>query len=165
MNYDQRLTHGLEYGRRLWNTIKHKAADHNAILDEMRNRQQLAATFSKNIATRPLSEEMAIDAVFLETMAWRVYMFGYTNLFLKNPGVGGEYAKRMKNDPKFHKSLEEHKLRMGPPGCHYPQNIFYPLMKCLMPQCHHEGGKYAVKQLKSEIRQEWELGILSKYKY
>lgn len=164
MSYDKFLLSGLD-GTEIWDTIKKKGVSHNTMLQEMRNYQEQLSLYSKTHAMDDVQTGMLRHIKFLETMAWRVYMFGYSNLYSVNPGQGGEYAKRMKLDGKFHRMLEQYKLRMGPPGCQYPQNLFWFNMKCAVRGCKHTGGKYAVKQLKQQMRQEWERDILSKYKY
>lgn len=164
MNYDQFLTSGLD-GVDLWTTIKQKSVTHEGILSEMRNYQEQLSLYSKHHKMDGIQETMLKHIKFLETMAWRIYMFGYSNMYSINPGQSGEYAKRMRLDPKFHKMLEQYKLRMGPPGCKYPQNLFWANMPCSAPKCKHTGARYAVKQLKFKMREEWEKEILAKYKY
>ena len=149
MNYDDLLQRGLQ-GRELWNTIKYKCVSHNDILAEMGQRQrQLAAYAKMSIYGEKINGidkvQMALlgDIRFLETMAWRVYMFGKRNLFNPLPGSAGELRKRQRTDPKYWKYLAVAVAKHG----------------------KKEGTKIASKWLKSQIRMEWEKNILAKYKY
>lgn len=146
--YDEYLQRGLE-GRELWNTIKHKCTSHNDILEEMRQRQKQLSVYSK----APMGEKInGIDRIqmsllgdirFLETMAWRVYMFGQRSLFSPLPGPGGELRKRQRTDPAYWKYRAQAIAKHG----------------------KAEGVKHADKFLKSRMREEWERTVLKRYKY
>lgn len=169
MNYDKLLSRGLD-GTFLWETIKHRCVTHNDILDEMRTRQVQLAAYAKHSKMDAVQESMVRDILFLETMAWRVYMFGPRSTLSLHPGRDGEYLKRLRNDPAFHKMLAHCKATVGPPGCQYPESGLSPGLgpmrpRCLQPKCKHQGANKALKWLKSKIRQEWSDTILRRYKY
>lgn len=149
-SYDEFLQHGLD-GIELWNAIKHKVASHHDILTEMRERQKALSVYAKSgtkfgqvidgidTAQRSLLK----DIKFLETMAWRMYMFGSRNLFSPKPGKDGELMKRKRTDPGYWKE------------------------RALMVAKYGEklGVSKADKRLKRTLRQEWERSILRRYAY
>ena len=141
MNYDRFLTRGLD-GTDLWNTIRHRCATHHDMLDEMRSRQKAMAVAARvpsgekrKTGISGLEESLLRDVLFLETMAWRLFMFGSRSLFSPYPGKDGEYEKRRRTDPAYWK------------------------MRALC------GQKKADKWIKRVIRQEWERTVLKRYKY
>lgn len=172
MTYDQFLTRGLD-GRELWETIKHKCTSHNDILAEMRNRQEQLAVLGKHpIGEKEKSgitrfeESLLTDIKFLETMAWRVYMFGSRSLFSRKPGKDGEFAKRVRTDTTYHKKRDFEMSRFGEAGCQAENNIFNTIQrKCLAPGCKHRAVSLAHKAIKRAIRKTWEDEILRKYNY
>jgi|ERR1041385_1309058 hypothetical protein len=141
-SYDEFLKHGLD-GTELWDTIKYKIASHHDILTEMNQRQRALAVYSKSgtkfgqviDGVDAAQRSLLKDIKFLETMAWRMYMFGSRNLFSEKPGNDGEFLKRCRTDPAYWKSRAQH------------------------------GQKKADKWLKRVIRKEWEDSILRKYRY
>lgn len=181
MTYDKFLRRGLE-GQALWDTIKHRCATHNDMLDEMRTRQQQLAAYAKmgiNSSERingldKVQHALIQDVKFLETMAWRVYMFGNRSLFSAKPGSQGELCKRVRNDTAFHKLLSSMKMQYGPPGCQFDESGFdldwsasirLKRRPCLMQGCRHFGANKALKSLKATMRQEWERTVLRRYAY
>lgn len=142
MTYDQFLQRGLD-GTDLWNTLKGKTVSHHDMLNEMRNRQKILAAYAKSRSkfgqvvdgVDEVQRSLLKDIRFLETMAWRLYMFGSRSLFSSKPGADGEYLKRCRTDPTFWKMRALH------------------------------GEKKACKWIKRVIRQEWEDTILKNYNY
>jgi hypothetical protein len=140
--YDEFLQHGLD-GTELWNAIKNRVASHHDILTEMRERQKALAVYAKSgtkfgqviDGVDAAQHSLLKDIKFLETMAWRIYMFGSRSLFSPKPGRDGEYMKRQRTDPSYWKE------------------------KAI------NGQRKADKQLKARLRQEWEKTILRRYKY
>lgn len=148
--YDEFLQRGLD-GTELWNTIKHRVASHHDILSEMRERQKALAVYAKSSVkfgqvidgVDAAQRSLLKDIKFLETMAWRMYMFGSRSLFSIKPGKDGEFMKRRRTDPSYWK---ERTLMVAK----YGEKL---------------GVSKADKRLKRTIRQEWEDTILRKYAY
>lgn len=141
MNYDDFLRRGLDGGE-LWDAIKNRCVTHHDMLDEMRNRQKQLAVYSKHPVGKKdrdgidsVQASLLKDIKFLETMAWRLYMFGSRSLFAINPGRDGELMKRKRTDPGYWKD----------------RALF--------------GERKADKLWKRIIRQEWERTILRRYSY
>lgn len=140
MSYDDFLQRGLE-GRELWNTIRAKCTSHHDMLQEMRERQMQLSVYAKAPVGQKIGGVDAIqrallgDIKFLETMAWRIYMFGSRSLFKKTPGNDGELRKRQRTDPEYWKR----RALAGP--------------------------KHADKWLKGKMRREWEVNHLRRYNY
>jgi hypothetical protein len=172
MSYDDFLCRGLE-GRELFNTIKGRAVTHHDMLTEMRDRQIQLSKYAKcplgeksKDGTDAVQRALMGDIKFLETMAWRLYMFGNRSLFKKTPDSMGELEKRKRTDPGFWAKLSMCKAAYGPAGCNYPANERNPLKNpCSMPKCTHKGAKHAVKWLKNKMRNEWEKTLLRLYNY
>lgn len=175
--YDDFLRRGLDGGE-LWNTIKNRCVSHHDILTEMRSRQEQLATYAKLRVQEPATKDgldrvqnsLISDIQFLETMAWRVFVFGNRSLFSVKPGTEGELYKRMKNDPDYHKIRDSAMMSLGESGCEYERIIMsarsgiIPKL-CLKPGCGHKAVRKAQKWLKRTMRSEWESSVLRRYRY
>lgn len=169
MSYDHVLTHGLgTAGGALWETIRTKCPTHNDVLVEMNNRQHILASYSKGKAYDSIQGELVSDIRFLETIAWRMYMYGVrrTVLTALSPNETGEFFKRRKVDREYRKMVSDCNVSTGCIGCEELENTLRLIKKpCLAPGCPHRGLKKADKWMKRRMRQEWEDTVLKRYMY
>lgn len=144
-SYDDIILHGMSgsSGRLLWAQLKIKCPTHNDMLQEMRERQMDLARYARTHSMDEIQMTYLREIRLLETMAWRMYMFGERNMYSLKPGAAGEYNKRRRNDTHYWFVLRDRIALHG----------------------QKEGQKIADKWLKSQMRQEWEQGILRRYRY
>lgn len=169
MSYDKGITLGMgDRGVALWTMIRDKCPTHNDVLAEMNARQRALSAYAKEAPYNSIQGDMLQDIQFLETIAWRMYMYGVrrTVLTAMQPTDGGEFRKRMRNDPAFHKLVSTLNIKYGTVGCEELQNsVRMVKLRCLNPACTHKGVKKATKALKAQMRQEWDRDVLKRYKY
>lgn len=167
MNLEDYYTHGLGIrAKEIYRKVAEGTYGHNDLLRDKKDTEMQLALYAKHNKMDKVQEEMLGEIKLLGTMAWRIYMFGKPNRLAVNPGMGGELARRLRTDLKYHASRDAGMARFGEWGCQAENNKFTAFKRpCLKPGCQHKGIKYAHKALKAQMRQEWERDILTRYTY